>query len=149
MADQKQTTLSDDDLRHVLKLHADAGGDLVSLSVRMVHLKRRDEEASRKAAQPELNLRAAMGGDVYERVLGVLRGEFRKPLTDAEKAAMQSGLDLWLLNLQDTLDAGDLEDFVLASVRLARQTWGSQFVHVGLAPDPAQWPEAARRQFGR
>jgi hypothetical protein len=146
MTDQSQSVLSDDDIRRVLRMHT---GDLGSLATRMMHLQRRDEEAARRANAPKLNLRTLIGEAEYGRLLQVVLAEFRKALRDDEKVGAKSGLDMWLLNLQDTADAGDLEDFLLATVRLARRTWGSQFVHLGLDPDPATWPAAAKRDFGR
>jgi hypothetical protein len=140
------SVLDDDVLRRMLKAHLESGGNLHSLQVRMVHLKRKDDEAARRAGQVGLGLR---GSGADKEILAKLVAEFRKPIRAAEMAEAHGGLDMLLLSYQECLDAGDLEDALWAAARLVRKMWVAQFGHLRLDPDPAKWPDTAKADFGR
>jgi hypothetical protein len=142
------SVLNDDVLRQMLKAHLESGGNMHSLQVRMVHLKRKDDEAARRADQIGLGLRDRLAGADKE-ILAHLVAEFRRPITAAEKAEAHGGLDMLLLSYQECLDAGDLEDALWAAARLVRKMWVAQFGHLQLDPNPATWPDTAKADFGR
>lgn len=139
--------VSDDALRQLVQTHLQGGGNMHSLQVRLVHLKRKDDEAARRAAQTKLDL--PMTDSEAATVLAHLVKEFRAPMTAAEKTEAHGGVDALLLSYQECLDAGNLEDALWAANRLVRKMWVAQFGHLDLHPDPGTWPNSAKADFGR
>lgn len=126
----------------LLEAHVKAGGKPEDLQLRLIHRKRHNDAAAAKAAQPALGIARGAGS------LQALVEEFRKPVTEAERAEANGGMDQLLISFHEFLDAGDLEDAIHAAFRVARKAHIGVFNAQALDIDPSRWSPIARKAYG-
>jgi hypothetical protein len=92
--------------------------NLLEVSMRLQERKRKRAHAAAKLAQPGLGVR---GTDGHAALIEKLKAAWDAPLSLDEKSAAQGDIEYLVLTIQDCVDAGDVEDLVFATLRLARK----------------------------
>ena len=113
--------LTDEQLDSFLKAASESGLSEYELSARMHERRRKNAHALAKQGQRNLGLRGSTGHDA---ILAHLKAAWDAPLTAEDKSAAQGDIEYLILTIQDCLNAGDLEDFIFANMRLSRKLLG-------------------------
>lgn len=101
------------------------GRNPLEIHARIHERKRKRAHEKAKAVQVPMGLRDQVDP------MKVLCSEFRKPLTEDDVDGSAGAMDYLLQTIQDTIDAGDLEDTVYALMRIARKAWAWNTHHLG------------------
>ena len=80
--------------------------------------KRKLAHAKAKAVQPELRVR---GTAHHQHLFDKLKAFWDAPIDEHDKDQGPGAMEYLLLTLQDTLDAGDVEDLIFAALRVSRK----------------------------
>jgi hypothetical protein len=93
----------------------------------MIHEHRRKRaHAKAKVQQPALGLATASQGlrqGGFPDTITELRTFWRSPLTPEDADASAGAMDYLLQTLDETMDAGDVDDAIFAALRVARKAW--------------------------
>ena len=113
--------LTDDQLDAILDADATSGKTSApDLFVRIHERRRKRAHVAAKIVQPALGVR---GTAQHDELIAVIRKFFRTPLAKEELACEQGDIEYLLLTVHDTIESGDFEDAVFASLRIARKLW--------------------------
>ena len=123
--------LTDEQIDALLQAdEASNGGNVLAIFARIHERRRKRAHAAAKAAQPELGIRGAPQNQ-DPLLLEKLRAFWRAPIAAADAESGPGALDYLLQTIQDTVDAGDVEDMLFSALRVCRKVWAWNMHHLG------------------